>query len=88
NGWASLIATVLCMGGIQLVGRWLMGQYLGRTYDEVKQRPLYVVADAVGIPSRGALRLSPSKREIPKSVETLSEFDKRMEAIRQLRQTA
>jgi len=88
NGWASLIATVLCMGGIQLVGLWLMGQYLGRTYDEVKQRPLYVVADAVGIPSRGALRLSPSKREIPKSVETLSEFDKRMEAIRQLRQTA
>ncbi|MCB9854462.1 MAG: glycosyltransferase family 2 protein [Phycisphaerales bacterium] len=88
NGWASLIATVLCMGGVQLVGLWLMGQYMGRTYDEVKQRPLYVVADTIGIPSRSALRLSAMKREIPKHAETTSEFEKRMEAIRQLRQTA
>lgn len=88
NGWASLIATVLCMGGVQLVGLWLMGQYLGRTYEEVKQRPLYVVADAVGVRCQGEMSLSRSKREIPRQTETPSELQKRMDAIRELRQTA
>lgn len=88
DGWASLIATVLCMGGVQLVGLWLMGQYLGRTYEEVKQRPLYVIADALGIRCQSELTLSKAKREIPRQTAPVSEFRKRMDAIRELRQTA
>ncbi len=88
DGWASLIATVLCMGGVQLVGLWLMGQYLGRTYDEVKQRPLYVVADAVGVPSTTALRMSTTRRKILRHAEPPSEVKRRLDAIREMKRTA
>jgi glycosyltransferase involved in cell wall biosynthesis len=43
-GWTSLAAAVLVLGGAQLVFLGIMGQYLGRMYDDVKQRPLYFVA--------------------------------------------
>ncbi len=43
-GYASLIVAVSFMGGIQLIGIGLLGEYLGRTYLESKQRPLYIVA--------------------------------------------
>ena len=49
GGWTSTIAVILGMGGIQLTALWLMAQYLARTYDEVKRRPSYLVAEAVGI---------------------------------------
>jgi dolichol-phosphate mannosyltransferase len=50
-GWSSTVAIVLFVGGIQLTGLWLMGQYLARTYDQVKGRPCYIVADALGLSS-------------------------------------
>jgi len=54
SGWTSLILTVLFMGGIQLLSLGILGLYLGRQYREVKRRPLYVVAEAVGFaPGRG-----------------------------------
>lgn len=43
QGWTSLIATVLFMGGVQLLVLGIMGEYLGRLYIEIKSRPLYVV---------------------------------------------
>ena len=49
TGWASTVAIVLLVGGVQLTGLWLMGQYLARTYDQVKGRPCYIVADALGL---------------------------------------
>jgi polyisoprenyl-phosphate glycosyltransferase len=44
RGVPSLLFIVLLIGGIQLLALGLIGEYLGRIYDEVKQRPLYVVA--------------------------------------------
>ena len=42
-GYASTIAVVLFMGGIQLVSVGVLGEYMARTYMEVKQRPAYII---------------------------------------------
>lgn len=43
-GWATMTACVLFLGGIQLVGIGILGEYIGRVFEEVKQRPLYLVS--------------------------------------------
>lgn len=43
SGWATITASVLFLGGIQLVGIGILGEYIGRIFEEVKQRPLYLV---------------------------------------------
>ncbi len=48
-GQASTLVSVLFLGGIQLIFLGIMGEYLGRIYDEVKRRPLYIVADVMGL---------------------------------------
>ena len=42
-GWATIAASVLFLGGIELVGLGILGEYIGRIFEEVKQRPLYLV---------------------------------------------
>jgi dolichol-phosphate mannosyltransferase len=44
-GWTSVTAAVLLLGGAQLVFLGILGQYIGRMYDDVKQRPLFLIAD-------------------------------------------
>ncbi|MDP9311380.1 MAG: glycosyltransferase family 2 protein [Chloroflexota bacterium] len=48
-GQASTLVSVLFLGGIQLIFLGIMGEYLGRIYDEVKRRPLYIVSDVLGL---------------------------------------
>lgn len=43
TGFTTLVTLVLFLGGIQLIGIGVLGEYLARVYDEVKQRPLYLV---------------------------------------------
>ena len=44
-GWASLMITVLFLGGVQLLSIGIIGEYLARVFNEVKNRPLYYVKD-------------------------------------------
>ena len=44
-GWASLIVSVLFLGGIQLISLGFIGEYLSRISSNVRQRPLYIVAE-------------------------------------------
>jgi len=44
-GWTSVIVAVLILGGVQLACLGIMGQYLGRMYEEVKGRPLFLILE-------------------------------------------
>ena len=48
-GVTTTVVAVLLLGGIQLMSIGLIGEYVGRIYDEVKRRPLYVVAERINV---------------------------------------
>jgi glycosyltransferase involved in cell wall biosynthesis len=52
-GWTSVMVLVGLVGGVQLVVTGIIGEYVGRIHDEVKDRPLYIVRDAHGLPVDG-----------------------------------
>ena len=48
-GWTGVIAAILVLSGVQLLILGFMGEYLGRIYTEVKQRPRWIIRDALGL---------------------------------------
>jgi glycosyltransferase involved in cell wall biosynthesis len=47
-GWTSTVVIVLFLGGIQLLSLGVIGEYVGRIFEEVKERPHYVVRERIG----------------------------------------
>lgn len=47
-GWTSLIFSILDIGGVQLIILGVMGQYIGMIFEQVKNRPLYLLRSEVG----------------------------------------
>jgi dolichol-phosphate mannosyltransferase len=47
QGQATTLVVVLLLGGIQLIFLGIIGEYLGRIYDEVRARPLYIVREVL-----------------------------------------
>jgi dolichol-phosphate mannosyltransferase len=47
-GWTSLLLSIISFGTLNLVSLGIMGEYIGRIYEEGKHRPLFIVAESVG----------------------------------------
>ena len=50
EGWTALMIAILSIGGVQLISLGILGEYVGRIYNEIKRRPLYVVQEHIGFP--------------------------------------
>ena len=73
-GWASLVVAVLVIGGLHLICLGIIGEYIGRVYEEVKGRPLYLADEVVGdleVSARGLprARTALSSAGVPKTMD-------------------
>jgi glycosyltransferase involved in cell wall biosynthesis len=53
TGFTTEIVSILFLGGVQLISIGILGEYIGRIYEEVKHRPLYIVRESVGMKNGG-----------------------------------
>jgi glycosyltransferase involved in cell wall biosynthesis len=61
QGWASIMVVILFMGGVQLLMLGIIGEYLGRIYDEVRGRPLYLLRSKTNFDEAPAATTSTAK---------------------------
>ena len=47
-GFPTLVISVMFLAGVQLISLGVIGEYLGRVYEEVKGRPLFIVSETIG----------------------------------------
>jgi polyisoprenyl-phosphate glycosyltransferase len=72
RGYASVVVLLSFLGGIQLIVLGMVGLYVARTYDEVRQRPLYIISEAHGFAAEPE-----SIRQIPELAPVATEPDDR-----------
>ncbi len=68
-GWATIVTSVMFFSGVQLLSIGILGEYVGRIFDEVKQRPIYLIGGEAG---RGALQGRQTSRLPPPGVREAS----------------
>ena len=61
QGWATVMVAMLFLGGVQLICLGIIGEYLGRVFNELKPRPMYVVEELIGL-TPGAAAITPASR--------------------------
>lgn len=64
EGWTAIMIALLFLGGVQLVCLGILGEYVGRTYSEVKKRPLYVVRERIGFDDEEWIPAAVAKRKL------------------------
>jgi len=57
-GYASMMVVILVLGGVQVLSLGVLGEYLGRMFTEVQQRPIYLIDEVID-----ASRAAPAARE-------------------------
>ena len=57
-GFTTIVISILFLGGIQLIFLGILGQYIGRIYDEVKRRPQWIIKQTLGIPPKLLSKMS------------------------------
>ena len=64
-GFPTIVISVLFLGGVQLICLGILGEYIGRIYEEVKGRPLWILRDSAGlvIPKKAAGNLMPAHEQ-------------------------
>ena len=68
-GWATIMITVSLGASAQLIMTGILGEYVGRIYEEVKRRPLYVVADEVNATREAMLPKTTTGPNAPAALE-------------------
>ena len=64
-GFPSLIVSIMFFAGIQLISLGVLGEYIARIYEEVKARPLYLVAEEIGLDGEAPAASEPRRVQAP-----------------------
>ena len=63
-GWATLVTGLMFSAGIQLLSVGMLGEYVGRIFDEVKQRPVYIIGEEHGRGLAALRRSAPLRQDL------------------------
>jgi len=74
GGWTHAAIAMMALFGLQFVLLGILGEYIGRTFDEAKARPLYIVRETVGFPAEPADADEPAADEPAEEPEDRDDF--------------